>query len=275
MTKPHEISQPIEFSQRLLQEIDKLPEQDWSRRSYFLYSTLNRERVRGLRTSQSALCIILQGTKEIWQHGVQEEFGPGALIALSEGEEIDVVNVPKDARSPFISLSLLIDVNDTPNVALSTPMPDPSSKFRVSQSVHLMSAILSTCVDLGELSGNAEISDLRRRELVLLLTADPIACCLFDQSTAQSLRKLIHNTPDREWTVDLASTELGMGASTLRRKLTFEGASFSDVLREQRLLVAYPDGATVLEAQTVSGFRSRSHFARHFHERFGKNPSRL
>lgn len=278
MVKIGDTSQTIAFSEQLLSRVNRLSGQDWFRNSCFLYSAINREKVRGLRTNQTSLCVILQGTKEIWQHGVKEEFGPGALIALPEGEEVDLVNVPKDAQNPFISLSLRIGNEDVPSCGLAPITTNPLSRFRVSQARHITSAILDAFEDLGARPSNVKLLEFRRKELLRILATDPIARCLFDRSIKQLLGRMIYGEPDRDWTVDIAAAEMGLGASTLRRKLHIDGTRFTHVLREQRLCVAQrvlSDGATVFEAQTASGFRSRSHFAKHFWNRFGASPSRM
>lgn len=243
-----------------------------------MYSTLNHEKVRDVKTNQMSLCVILQGTKEIWQHGVKEEFGTGALIALPEGEEVDLVNAPKDAQNPFISLSLRIGHDDVPRGSLVPAAVSPMPRYRVNQAPHLTSAILDVFDDFSEASRNVKLRDFRRNELLRLLAADPIARSLFDRSIKQTLGRLIYCEPDRNWTVNTAAAAMGLGASTLRRKLQIEETRFTHVLREQRLCVAYrllSDGATVLEAQLASGYRSRSHFSKHFCNRFGVTPSRL
>jgi len=123
-----------------------------------------------------------------------------------------------------------------------------------------------------------ELRELRRQELLLLLQSDATAVLLFDGSISGKIGNLVRNYPDREWTLSLISRELAIAPSTLRRKLRNEGMKFTEILREHRLGVAHQmllDGASSFEAQTLSGFRSRSHFAKHFKNRFGKSPARV
>ena len=278
MIRPQDAPPPSELAAQLLSRIDTLAAQTWFRRSCFLYSTLTHEKVRGLTTSHPALCIILQGTKEIWQHGIREDFGPGALIALPKGVDIDIVNAPQGPSRPFVSLSLTIQPADLP---AAPPVPEkpaaaPASRYRVTPNHHLTSAILRTCEDVSDLPSATQIHDLRRRELVLMLRTDPVAHRLFGGSVVQALGQLIRNAPDSDWTVPRAARALGVGASTLRRKLSEEATTFTQVVRDERLTVAHrvlADGASVLEARTVAGFRSRSHFARHFRARYGRPPA--
>lgn len=266
------------FALRVLKSVKDSWNQNWFGENCFLYSSLTEERVQNLTTSHSALCVILQGEKQIWQHGVKESFGAGALIALPKAIEIDVVNTPKSDTEPYVSLSFPLRPTDTRKSAAITGQQTTHSSFSIASSSHLHTAIERLLENLADVAFADDLREMRRQELMLLLQSGPAATLLFDGSISGKIGKLVRNSPDREWTVTLASSELAIAPSTLRRKLRNEGVKFTEVLRDHRLTVAHQmllDGASSFEAQTLSGFRSRSHFAKHFKDRFGKLPAKV
>ncbi len=268
----------VAFALRVMKSVKDCRDQNWFGENCFLYSSLTEERVLNLTTSHSALCVILQGEKQIWQHGVKETFGAGTLIALPKAIEIDVVNVPRSDTEPYVSLSFPLRPIDTQKSAAITSQQATHPGFSIASSSHLYTAIERLLENLTDVAFADDLRGVRRQELMLLLQSDPAASLLFDGSISGKIGKMVRNSPDREWTVTLVSNELAIAPSTLRRKLRNEGVKFTEVLRDHRLTVAHQmllDGASSFEAQTLSGFRSRSHFAKHFKDRFGRHPAKV
>jgi AraC-like DNA-binding protein len=87
---------------------------------------------------------------------------------------------------------------------------------------------------------------------------------------------LIASAPTQDWTVERVAKEVGLGASSLRRRLAAEGTSFRTILRRERLRAgqsALAAGASSVTAAEAAGYVSRSHFARRYRESFGTTPS--
>lgn len=98
---------------------------------------------------------------------------------------------------------------------------------------------------------------------------------LFQTSLSEEVAWLIRAAPSESWIVDRVAEGLGLGASTLRRRLASKDQSFRTILRAERLKAGrsvLASGASSLEAAEAAGYSSRSHFARRYRESYGTSP---
>ncbi len=70
-----------------------------------------------------------------------------------------------------------------------------------------------------------------------------------------------------------------MSEATLRRRLSAEGQTLQHLLLDERMKAAFTilnvRDASVAEALAATGYQSRSHFSKHFQQRFGATPSKV
>jgi AraC-like DNA-binding protein len=145
----------------------------------------------------------------------------------------------------------------------------------------LRSAILH-CADA--LSHRTAVSrrvvDHRILEILLILAEQgvlPLSPKYVDTSLVEGVRLLVQHRLHSPWTTAGVAAALSMSEATLRRRLRAEGQTLQALLRAERMKAAYillsDRDAEVTDAIAATGYRSRSHFARHFKERFGVTPS--
>lgn len=245
----------------------------------FTYCSLDRERIAAIEMPHPIIGIILRGSKEVWLGDNCETLQPGMVFVLPRGVPLDVVNIPSE-RGPYESL--LLEMQKLPHSVppltgeergAVTAVP---GNFRIRLSRDLIEALAHSATALSDARHRETISRLRVAEVMALLRHSPEARPLFDQSLGDEVGWLVRSEPTREWTVADMASRLGIGASTLRRRLVNEGRPFRRILTEARMQSAHAmlsRGAGSTAAAEAAGYSSRSHFARRYRETFGTPPA--
>ncbi len=243
----------------------------------FSYCVFDRERLASARLPNPVIGIVLHGVKEVWMGDAVTELPPGSIFALPGGRPLDVVNIPGPAG---LYESLLIEVPRIPDaVAPLTPeerQRHAGPEFRVSLTSDLCQALIHAATTIADGAAAETLKGLRLCEVLTLLRSAPAARFLFRRELDEDVAWLLNRAPDEAWTVTRMAEALGMGASTLRRRLTATGFSFRAMVREARLTAArrmLDAGASSLAAAEAAGYASRSHFARRYRQTFGVSPS--
>lgn len=243
----------------------------------FSYCTLDRERLASIRMPHSVIAIVLHGIKEIWLGDFVTQVGAGGVFVLPGGLPLDVVNIPGPAG---LYESLLIEIPTLPEtVPPLTPAERPRLRdpaFRVPLTPDLCQALVHAATTIADGISADVLKTLRLTEVLTLLRSVPAARPLFRRDLCEDLTWLVSHAPDQDWTVDRVARDLGIGASTLRRRLAAEGHSFRALVRHARLRAArrmLDGGASSLAAAEAAGYASRSHFARRYRQTFGVSPS--
>ncbi|MDW4549834.1 helix-turn-helix domain-containing protein [Defluviimonas sp. D31] len=242
----------------------------------FSYCTLARERIAAIRLDHPLLGIVLKGSKEVWLGESCEVQVPGTVFVLPRGVALDVVNIPDD-RSGYYE-SLIFEVAALPpGIAPDPAVPEPpASSFRVALTHDLVEALAHAATSIADPASRDSVKTLRLAEVLALLRGAPAARSLFAAGLGDRLAWRIAEAPDMAWTAGALAAELGLGASTLRRRLAAEGTSFRTILEAVRMRAAermIAAGASSLAAAEAAGYRSRSHFARAYRRQHGTSPS--
>lgn len=247
-------------------------------RQLFSYCSIDRERLKAIELPRPLLGILLRGIKEVWLGDTMHLFEPGTVFVLPAGVRMDVVNVPAGSNAPYESL--LLEVASLP--AGMPPLigrpdgPKDGDRFRVPLDSDLVDALVHAATAIASDAMSEAVKTLRLTEVLTLLQPQAAARPLFATSLAEQVAWLIRSAPSEAWTVDRAAERLGLGASTLRRRLAAEGGSFRQILRHERLTAgqrAIAAGASSLAAAEAAGYSSRSHFARRYRENYGTSPT--
>ena len=152
----------------------------------------------------------------------------------------------------------------------------PAADFGISPSRDLIEALVHAATAITDIGQGAAIKALRMAEVLTLMRPHAAAKPLFTVSLADEVAWLIRSEPARVWSVPFVAGRLGMGASTLRRRLTSDGTSFREILSRERLSAgrnAMRSGAASVAAAEAAGYASRSHFARRYRQHFGTTPT--
>lgn len=245
------------------------------------YCALAREQIREMRLENPVLALVLSGVRELWRGDLCERIPAGVPFVMAAGASYDVVNVPDERSGRYESLCVFIDA-ELRAAARGMVGPRPPS-------ARLCGSRLDLTSDLVEAFGRAAraLSDPREAtvlgrhrilEILLMLRGMPAAQPLFAATLSERAEAVLQGDLGRAWRVGELARELGVGASTLRRRLAQEGTAFRHLLRSARMaaagdLLASP-GWSVAQAAQAVGYRSRSHFARRFRAAHSITPGR-
>ncbi len=245
----------------------------------FSYCALARERLAAIKLPHPLIGIVLRGRKEVWLGDAGRTFGPGSVIILPRNIPMDVVNIPGETG---IYESLILEVpmlpEGVPPLTLAERLEREtiSPTFSVTLTEDLVEALSHAATTIRAEAMSDKVKTLRLREVLTLLRPLPEARALFTAPLGDEVAWLIASAPSEDWTVERVAKATGIGASTLRRRLTLEGRPFRAILRAERLRAgraALAAGASSLSAAEAAGYVSRSHFARRYRESFGTSPS--
>lgn len=245
----------------------------------FSYCALARERLAAIKLPHPLIGIVLRGRKEVWLGDAGRTFGPGSVIILPRNIPMDVVNIPGETG---IYESLILEVpmlpEGVPPLTLAERLEREtiSPTFSVTLTEDLVEALSHAATTIRAEAMSDKVKTLRLREVLTLLRPLPEARALFTAPLGDEVAWLIASAPSEDWTVERVAKATGLGASTLRRRLTLEGRPFRAILRAERLRAgraALAAGASSLSAAEAAGYVSRSHFARRYRESFGTSPS--
>ncbi|KQV40791.1 MULTISPECIES: helix-turn-helix domain-containing protein [unclassified Rhizobium] len=248
-------------------------------RQLFSYCSLDRERLKAIELPSPIIGIILSGRKEVWLGDTPHLFEPGTVFVLPARVPMDVVNIPAGLTSSYESL--LLEVPSLPSGVApifrneTIGGSDDGRTFRVPLNTDLVDSLVHAATAIWGQALDA-IKTVRLLEVLTLLRPIAAARPLFETDLSQKVAWLIGSGPSEDWTVERVATRLGLGASTLRRRLSAEGTSFRAVVRSQRLQAAQTalaSGASSLAAAEAAGYASRSHFARRYKESYGMSPT--
>ena len=248
-------------------------------RCLFRYGCFKAERIAQVQTQVPLIGIILKGAKELWLGENSQRLEAGSVFVLPAGPRFDVINIP-DPRHGFYE-SLLVEVPHVPRELLVRKNREPSVPgkidFRIRLSPALVAALAHAATALQGTDDTATLAGYRLAEVLTLLREQAAASPLFSLSLGERIALLVIEAPTRKWTADEIGQELGLGASTLRRKLSEQGTSLRKIQVETRMRIAHQilenGEGSVLEAASAAGYASRSHFVRRFRSIYQGLPS--
>lgn len=274
-----------DFSRRLLDRLRPMvagklkPGMNAYAEQLFIYCCFDREKVKALELDCPMVCIVLHGQKEVWLGDRTQVFPAGSVFVLPGGVPLDAVNIPDEANGLYVALRL-----DVPSLPEGIPPLSTAERlkggeagsFGLPLSEDLVEALCHAATTIADGTIGETIKRLRMTEVLALLRPLPEARLLFRQSLSEEIAWLIATAPSEPWSVAEVAEQVGIGASTLRRRLSSEGASFRAILRRERLKAgqnAISSGASSIAAAEAAGYASRSHFSRRFRETFGTSPT--
>ncbi|MCQ1779376.1 AraC family transcriptional regulator [Neorhizobium galegae] len=274
-----------DFSRRLLDRLRPMvagklePGMNAYAEQLFIYCCFDREKVKALELDCPMVCIVLHGQKEVWLGDRTQVFPAGSVFVLPGGVPMDVVNIPDETNGLYVALRL--DVPSLPEGIAPLSATErmegcEAGSFGLPLSEDLVEALCHAATTIADGTIGETIKRLRMTEVLALLRPLPEARMLFRQSLSEEIAWLIATAPSEPWSVADVAEQLGIGASTLRRRLSLEGASFRAILRRERLKAgqnAISSGASSIAAAEAAGYASRSHFSRRFRETFGTSPT--
>lgn len=244
----------------------------------FTYGAIRRERIAAITLAHPLIGVVLRGRKEVWFGGdLAERLLPGMVFALPAGVPLDVVNVPCERAGLYESL--IFEITKLPAPVAALPQPAATAwtgpDVRLTLTADLVEAVAHAATAIADGPARARVGELRLAEMLTLLAGDAAARHLFARRLSDDLALRMAARPDEDWSVGRAAAALGLGGSTLRRRLACEGTGFRAILTRVRMEAArrlLSTGAASGDAALASGYASRSHFARRYRAAFGTLP---
>jgi AraC-like DNA-binding protein len=244
------------------------------------------ETIQTISMPVAGLLVVLEGVKTIHWGGRSFVYRPGMAFALPAGACVDVVNEPDPRsgvyRALFLGFSteLLEDARRRWSaLARGRRSTDPTVEITPA----LASAVIHTSEALASVVQVSPLVTEQRIQEILLHLAEcgsaPLRPDAKTSSMTEAVRLTLRSAPAHPWTAPMVADALGASEPTLRRHLRQEGASFRQLLREERMRAARSllmEGRTnVAEAAIIGGYASLSHFAKRFRSMYGSLPSEI
>lgn len=243
-----------------------------------------RARFHRLQAAEPALIRVRRGRKVVLGAGDPVEVPEGHFCLMPDATALTVENHPAPDGKGYEAEALILPrrVIEAAHARLAdTPGPAAGEGLRALDLPEAALRLFAAFAPGGEAARwPEEIRALRLEELALwALAAGASLPRAAPERLADRVRRMIGAAPGEDWTAPRAAAQLAMSEATLRRRLAAEGASFADLLREERLLLglallqttALPVGRVALEA----GYASASQFAARFRSRFGLLPREI
>jgi AraC-like DNA-binding protein len=237
--------------------------------------------LRRVWVESPALILVVAGRKRIRTALRTVSAGPGEIVAVAGGQELEVTNI-SPAGGPYEACCLAFSpaLFDTviPGaragcVVGATTLTHPPEYFMAA-----MQRGLAACdPDQGPPPAIA------RHHLQEVLLGLGLLEVNFDVrnlgNAASQVRRLVGTDPAIGWKADAVAQTLGLSGPTLRRRLAAEQTTFRAVLRQVRmthaLCLLQSSNLPVAQIAYAAGYDSVSQFTTRFRSHFGQNPGAL
>ncbi len=250
-----------------------------------IFHCLQPQALRNIPIHQPVAVLVLSGQKVILLGERRLEVTAGELLLLPGGCTIEIGNHPDHRGEPYLALAMafpeqsLAQFRRSYGAEVAAETPPRWSAPATLEYVAAMTQWFNWC---RRHPFDATLARHRQVEMLLLLARAGIAGNLLLHRSAawrERVAQLIALDPAREWSAGEVCRRLGIGESTLRRRLNEEKSGFRQVLEESRMVTAlallqetyWPVGQV---AEAV-GYSSHSRFSERFKRRFGLSPTAL
>lgn len=248
----------------------------------------NELRIARIHLERDALILVDRGIKTVTTGQLATvNASPGQAIVLRGNQTVDFTNAialdgTYEARWLLFDNALLQDERLQRDAALVRRTAARRAQASIIRKVApaFGGAFDTARAALALSSGLPDaIARLRVLEIVYWLlehgiVLEPQAA---QSTTAARIRALVSGDVQTQWSSAFISGHLAMSEATLRRRLSAEGTSLTDVIADVRMSTALTllqaTSRPVAEIALSVGYESPSRFAVRFRERFGFSPS--
>lgn len=234
-----------------------------------------------LHISKTCILRIRSGRKTVRTFaGVETTVEQGEFVYLRRGENLTIRNIIGDTGL-YSSEGLVIDDSVIGEFLHRHPNPSTARDLKKGMMPNGFNDAFSRVVaSLGDPHLSDTILLYQTQELLLWLHLQGVAHRIHCyESLKDRLRMLLEGDLERGWKAPDAARELGMSEATLRRNISKEGTSFTEVLRDVRLSFALMRIQTthhpLAEIALECGFSSQSRLSEAFKERFDITPRKI
>ena len=249
-----------------------------------IFHCRSAQSLRDVPIHQPTAILVLGGRKTLQLGSRSLPVAPGELLLLPGGCNVEIGNHPEAAGREYLALALTFSHDAVAQFRRSygeLPLAtDPQPQWSATAPEPVIAAVnqwLKWCM---QHPVDPLIARHRQVEILLLLANAGIAnnlLCYQSNVWSERVAQLLALNPGHDWSADEVCRRLGIGASTLRRRLNEEGGSFRKLLEESRMVAAlallqetfWPVG----QVAAAVGYESHSRFSERFKQRFGISPT--
>lgn len=234
---------------------------------------------------QPLLVLVTSGMKEIVLGGRRMQIRPGELLMLPADCRVEVFNHPGEDGEHYLGLAMVFheeSISQCRRIISGETAPVMTPLWHARADALVVAAMEQWFDWCCRHPTVPELVRHRQVELLLLLARTGCAGNLIHKrevSWRERVAQVISLDPARDWSAGLLSRQLGIGESTLRRRLAEEGTGFRELLEETRLMAGLSllqeTFWSVVQVADAVGYRSQSRFSERFKRRFGLTPSEL
>lgn len=238
--------------------------------------------LRRVLVDSPILIFVEAGRKVIRTGSTTVTAGPGELVAVAPGTELEVTNA-LPAAGPYVACCLALDPE------FCGGAENPASNGRIitlavalGRPPEYLASAFQHAVASCEQAASSPQAILRHRLQEVLLGLELLGW-RFDMSglsrTSLRVRRLLGSDPARRWRMPAVARHLGMSEATLRRRLDEEAVGFRAILAQVRmsraLALLQSSDRSVLQIAYDVGYESVSQFTASFRRHFGQSPRTL
>ncbi|PJZ79047.1 AraC family transcriptional regulator [Leptospira neocaledonica] len=232
-------------------------------------------------TDLPTLVFVKKGIKSLKQNDLELDIKSGEAVAIAGGQAFDVINRPDAGEFEAAWIAFHPNVIQNYNSNLQT-LKDIETAF-------IFSNITSGFSDAFRLATESITTDKIISDQVAIHRATEILIWLGEygrkfkvpspENTSKKVRSFLSSNPGKDWSALEIADRLEMSEATLRRRLSSELSSFSEILIDVRMSLALSllqaTDRSIGEIAREAGYDSASRFAVRFRDRFGYSPTML
>lgn len=240
-------------------------------------------RVRTVTVRDDVVGCVVSGRKRLCTPGGETPFAAGQLFIMARGTHWDVINEPAaggqyEARLLGFAPHTVERFHERFGQFSATPAVQgcaraPADAPFLAAFGHAMSAL-----DAPDVSDT--VREHRALEVLLLLAERGIVFARLNELRwADRVHRLVSQRPHGTWSVEELARAFHVSPSTLQRRLSEEGSTANQCVREARMATAMAllqgTELQVSEIAGLCGYDSHSRFTAAFRQRFGYAPSHM
>ncbi|TGL36698.1 AraC family transcriptional regulator [Leptospira koniambonensis] len=232
-------------------------------------------------TDLPTLVFVKKGIKSIKQNDLELDIKSGEAVAIAGGQAFDVINRPDNGEfeAAWIAFHPNVIRNYKPNL----------QDLKEIEPAFIFSNITSGFSDAFQLARESITTDKIISDQVAIHKATEILIWLGEygrkfkipstDNISGKVRSFLSANPAKDWSAIEIADRLEMSEATLRRRLSSELSSFSEILIDVRMSFALSllqaTDRSIGEIAREVGYDSASRFAVRFRDRFGYSPTML
>lgn len=246
-------------------------------------STRVSHTIRTLAVRDDLVGWVVSGAKRLSAPQGEHRFATDQVFLMPRGTHWDVVNeaiAGKGYEARLISFSPELIETFFDRYRQFSALRAIQGSGGTSADQPFVATFQHACSALRDGHASAAVREHRSLEVLLLLAERGLVFSSTREMTwADRVCRLVGQRPHANWSVDALALAFNVSSSTLRRRLSGEGTSVSQCVRDMRLETAMSllqgTSLQVSEIAGRCGYDSHSRFSAAFRQRFGFAPSRL